>query len=52
MIIRKLYSEGNALFYPIKFYVGFNVILGDKSEEGSLKRNGVGKTISGLPSFY
>ncbi len=46
MIIRKLYSENDTLFKPIKFHTGFNVILGDKSEEGSLKRNGVGKTIS------
>jgi uncharacterized protein YydD (DUF2326 family) len=46
MIIRELYSEDDTLFKPIKFYPGFNVILGEKSEKGSLKRNGVGKTIA------
>jgi len=45
MIIHKLYSLGDILFEPINFEVGFNLILGDKSD-GSLKRNGVGKTIS------
>lgn len=45
MIIRELYSFEDALFEPIKFEVGFNLIIGDKSED-SLKRNGVGKTIS------
>lgn len=45
MIIRKLYSEGNLLFAPITFEVGFNLILGDRST-GSEKRNGVGKTVS------
>lgn len=41
----KLYSKDNALFEPIKFEPGFNLILGDRSE-GSNKKNGVGKTIS------
>jgi uncharacterized protein YydD (DUF2326 family) len=45
MIIHRLYSDGDALFKPIKFESGFNVILGERSEN-SLKRNGVGKTIS------
>lgn len=45
MIIHKLYSLSNILFEPITFEIGFNLIIGDKSE-GSLKRNGVGKTIS------
>jgi len=45
MIIHELYCFEDALFEPIKFEVGFNLIIGDKSED-SLKRNGVGKTIS------
>jgi uncharacterized protein YydD (DUF2326 family) len=46
MIIRELYSEDDTLFKPIEFQPGFNIILGEKSEKGSLKRNGVGKTIA------
>lgn len=42
--LNKLYSEP-AVFEPILFKSGINIILGDKSE-GSKKTNGVGKSIS------
>lgn len=42
--LKKLYSEP-AIFDPILFEPGINIILGEKSE-GSDKTNGVGKSIS------
>ncbi|WP_272673556.1 DUF2326 domain-containing protein [Providencia sp. PROV169] len=43
LIINKLYSNP-ALFDPIEFNKGLNIILGEKVD-GSLKTNGVGKSL-------
>ncbi|APX07652.1 hypothetical protein BWP24_16340 [Vibrio campbellii] len=43
--IKKMYCTDDSLFDPIEFKDGFNIILGEKSHS-SLKRNGVGKSIS------